>query len=105
MSFLFKACFEPQLDHEDFCTKEYHPKVDLLPEEAQPQRTRVREQRQPTTVANKLRARGNFDKPNMQKDYDGLALETELYREFLAAKRADQRLWGVTFQDYQSQMA
>lgn len=33
MSFLFKACFEPQVeDYEGLYQKEYHPKVDLLPE-------------------------------------------------------------------------
>lgn len=80
MSFLFKACFEPQVqDYEGIYEKEYHPKVDLLPE-PQPQRRNEKEPRKPTTIANKLRARGNFDKPNLQKDYDELALQTELYR-------------------------
>lgn len=74
MSFLFKACFEPQvLDHEDFYQKEYHPKVDLLPEPYS-QKQQQKEPRRPTIIANKLRARGNFDKPNLQKDYDDLAL-------------------------------
>lgn len=80
MSFLFKACFEPQVeDFEGFDQKQYHPKVDLLPTTL-PFRHNDQPPRKSTIVANKLRARGNFDKPNMQKDYEELALQTELYR-------------------------
>jgi|LakMenEpi03Aug12_release.lakeMendotaPanAssembly.Ray.scaffolds.fasta_scaffold369188_1 hypothetical protein len=31
MSFLFKACFEPQVEAEHYFEKEYSPKVDLMP--------------------------------------------------------------------------
>jgi hypothetical protein len=79
MSFFFKACFEPQVQQDDLFQKEYHPKVDLLPEVAA-SRVKVQEERRPTIIANKLRARGNFDKPRLQKNYDDLALQTELYQ-------------------------
>ena len=98
MSFLFKACFEPQTVERDYeYQKEYHPKVDLLPEITRV-KDRGEKERQPSIIANKLRARGNFDKPNLQKNYDQLALQTELYQEFLARKRADRSLWGTTFE-------
>jgi hypothetical protein len=80
MSFLFKACFEPQVDDfGSFDQKQYHPKVDLLPTTL-PSRRTDQQPRRATIVANKLRARGNFDKPNMHKDYEELALQTEMYR-------------------------
>lgn len=33
MSFLFKACFEPQIEADHFFEKQYDPKVDLLPQD------------------------------------------------------------------------
>ena len=51
-------------------------------------------QRKPTTIPNKLRARGDFKKLGVVKDYDDLAVRNELYHEFLARKRTDKALWG-----------
>ncbi len=76
MSFLFSACFEPQTtEHSFLYEKEYSPKVDLLPQiSLEKSKSRAKEERKPSTIGNKLRARGNFDKPNLQKNYDELAL-------------------------------
>lgn len=55
--------------------------------------------RKPSTIANKLRSRGGFNKPHLQKDYDELTLETEDYKLFLQKKKNDRSLWGVTFEE------
>jgi len=95
MSFLFKACFEPQIEAEHYFEKEYDPKVNLLPQDkVQAQQKNVRK---PSTIANKLRSRGGFNKPSLQKDYDELTLEVEEYRRFIGKKKSDRSMWGTTF--------
>lgn len=102
MSFLFKACFEPQIEASHYFEKEYDPKVDLLPRDKQGRE--VKPAKKPSTIANKLRSRGGFNKPHLQKDYDELTIEAEDYQKFLGKKRSDRSMWGVTFEEYQQQV-
>lgn len=61
--------------------------MNLLPQDKiSPQLKKMRE---PSTIANKLRSRGGFNKPPFQKDYDELTLETEEYKQFLQKKKID----------------
>lgn len=55
--------------------------------------------RKPSTIANKLRSRGGFNKPPLQKGYDELTLETEEYKQFLQKKKIDRSMWGVIFEE------